>query len=70
MYMNNYSKKIKKLQEGIDKLLQERNDKIVRFRSEGLTYKKIGDIFGLSREAVRVIIAKEKKKKTTPIDKK
>ncbi|HBI17136.1 MAG TPA: hypothetical protein DDY52_03235 [Candidatus Moranbacteria bacterium] len=59
--MNIYTKKIKKLQEGIDKLKSERNAKILELRNKGLTFNKIGGIFDMSSESIRKIL----KKKTT-----
>lgn len=62
MYMKNLKKyeKIKKLEDEINKLKKERNEKILEARSGGLTYREIGIIFNISAEAVRKILLSKK----------
>jgi len=56
--MNEYTKKIKKLQKDLDLLKAERNERILEMREEGKTLDEIGAIFEISKEAVRKIIDK------------
>lgn len=42
---------------------QRRDEEIVKLRSQGKTYKEIGDKFGLTKQAVFLIV-KEREKET------
>lgn len=51
-----YNKKIKELEKEINELKAERNREILEMRKNGKTLMDIGDFFGISNEAVRLIL--------------
>ena len=42
---------------------QRRDEEIVKLRSQGKTYKEIGDKFGLTKQAVFLIVKENEKEK-------
>ncbi|MEF3692225.1 MAG: sigma factor-like helix-turn-helix DNA-binding protein [Candidatus Moraniibacteriota bacterium] len=51
-----YNQKIKKLEKELNDIKIERNREILEMREKGKTLNEIGIFFGLTREAVRLII--------------
>jgi len=55
-----YNKKIKELEKEINELKAERNREILEMREKGQTLDAIGAFFGITKEAVRIILLKIK----------